>query len=173
MIMHSCKAFIAQQQSQLEVNHKLHFSQCITYQDFYKYMLTFWERPNSPISFPRRQKRKEKFTKIQFGGLMPYTNNLFQRIPSFRLHKNIVLTFLQTHSLCRHYFMFRYHSLVTGIEPALELHKHQILHITQLTQHFALSWLVSLQSNPTQRAPHLSQFFFFFFCQEKQEGIFF
>ena len=99
---------------------------------------------------------------------MPYTNNLFQRIPSFRLHKNIVLTFLQTHSLCRNYFMFRYHSLVTGIEPAWELHKHQILHITQLTQHFALSWLVSykstcsLQYNSTQIVPLLLPIFFCF-----------
>lgn len=107
---------------------------------------------------------------------MPYTNNLFQRIPSFRLHKNIVLTFLQTHSLCRNYFMFRYHSLATGIEPAWELHKHQILHITQLTQHFALSWLVSykstcsLQYNSTQIVPLLLPIFFLFYFLAKKSS---
>lgn len=121
-------------------------------------------------------KKKKKTHKNTVGGIMPYTNNLFQRIPSFRLHKNIVLTFLQTHSLCRNYFMFRYHSLVTGIEPAWELHKHQILHITQLTQHFALSWLVSykstcsLQYNSTQIVPLLLPIFFLFYFLAKKSS---
>ena len=83
-----------------------------------------------PNQSSKKERKKKKKLKNIVGGIIPYINNLFQRIPSFRLHKNIVLTLLQTHSLYRNYFMFRYHSLVTGIEPAQELHKHQILHIT-------------------------------------------
>lgn len=85
--------------------------------------------PNQSSKNEKKEKKKKNL-KNTVGGIIPYINSLFQRIPSFRLHKNIVLTFLQTHSLYRNYFMFRYHSLVTGIEPARELHKHQILHIT-------------------------------------------
>ena len=71
-----------------------------------------------PNQSSKKEKKEEKSLKNTVSGIIPYINNLFQRIPSFRLHKNIVLTFLQTHSLCRNYFMFRYHALVTGIEPA-------------------------------------------------------